>query len=75
MNWSDHMAIAAALEAAHPDVNRLALDRAGLVRLVVALEGFDDAPDAAGGDQLDAIMAAWIGRDADDGEAAFDPHA
>jgi FeS assembly protein IscX len=60
MKWVDTYEIAAALADAHPDADPATLRFTQLREWVMALPGFDDAPDRSGEKILEAIQAAWI---------------
>ena len=60
MRWTDITDIAIELSEAHPDVDPLTLNFVDLRAWVMALPGFDDAPDRCGEKILEAIQAAWI---------------
>jgi FeS assembly protein IscX len=57
--WKDVEELGRDLAAEHPGADPLALDLASLKALVLALPTFGDAPEAAGGEILEAIQAAW----------------
>ncbi|AJP57089.1 Fe-S assembly protein IscX [Pandoraea vervacti] len=60
MKWTDSLEIAIALTEAHPDVDPQYVRFTDLHKWVVALDGFDDAPDRSGEKILEAIQQAWI---------------
>lgn len=60
MRWTDIYAIAMALEDAHPQADNVNLRFTDLMQWVMALEGFDDAPERCNEKVLEAIQAAWI---------------
>lgn len=60
MQWSDVNDIAIELAEAHPDVDPLSVNFVDLRNWVLALEGFEGAPDRSGEKVLEAIQAAWI---------------
>ncbi|AJC17601.1 MULTISPECIES: Fe-S cluster assembly protein IscX [Pandoraea] len=60
MKWTDSLEIAIALTEAHPDVDPQYVRFTDLHKWVVALDGFDDAPDRSGEKILEAIQLAWI---------------
>ncbi|MGI4856927.1 MAG: Fe-S cluster assembly protein IscX [Janthinobacterium lividum] len=60
MKWNDTNDIAISLSEAHPDVNPLQVRFTDLHKWVVALQGFDDAPDRSNEKILEAIQSAWI---------------
>ena len=59
LTWDDPGEIAWALIDAHPDADPLDLNFVDLHRMIVALPGFDDDPDAAGETRLEAVVVAW----------------
>ncbi|WP_444932122.1 Fe-S cluster assembly protein IscX [Microbulbifer sp. SSSA002] len=60
MKWTDIHDIAIELSEAHEDVDPLTVNFVDLRNWVMALPGFDDAPDRCGEKILEAIQAAWI---------------
>lgn len=60
MKWTDTNDIAIALTEAHEDVNPLQVRFTDLHKWVLALDGFDDAPDRSNEKILEAIQTAWI---------------
>ncbi|MGI4981871.1 MAG: Fe-S cluster assembly protein IscX [Janthinobacterium lividum] len=60
MKWHDTNDIAISLSEAHPDVNPLQVRFTDLHKWVVALDGFDDAPERSNEKILEAIQSAWI---------------
>ncbi len=60
MKWTDIQDIAIALTEAHPDIDPQYVRFIDLHQWVMALDGFDDAPDRAGEKVLEAIQMAWI---------------
>ena len=60
MKWTDSLDIAIALIEAHPDVDPLTVRFTDLMAWVMALDGFDDAPERCGEKILEAIQQAWI---------------
>lgn len=60
MKWTDTLDIAIALDEAHPDVDPTHLNFVSLRDMVLALEGFDDAPERTGERILEAIQQAWL---------------
>ena len=60
MKWTDTRDIAIALIDAHPDVDPLKLRFTDLHAWVLALPGFDDAPNRSGEKILEAIQTMWI---------------
>jgi FeS assembly protein IscX len=60
MKWTDTLEIAIALTDAHPDIDPMSIRFTDLHAWVMALPGFDDAPDRSGEKILEAIQQAWI---------------
>jgi FeS assembly protein IscX len=60
MKWTDTQDIALALADAHPDIDPATVRFTDLHRWVMALPGFDDAPERSGERILEAIQMAWI---------------
>ena len=60
MKWNDTNDIAISLSEAHPDVNPQQVRFTDLHKWVVALAGFDDAPERSNEKILEAIQSAWI---------------
>lgn len=60
MKWADVYDIAIELAEAHPQIDPLTLNFVVLRDLVMALEGFDDAPEHCGEKVLEAIQQTWI---------------
>jgi FeS assembly protein IscX len=60
MKWTDSLDIGIALTEAHPDVDPLTVRFTDLMAWVMALDGFDDAPERCGEKILEAIQQAWI---------------
>jgi FeS assembly protein IscX len=60
MKWTDTTDIAMALIDAHPEVDPAAVRFTDLHKWVLALPGFDDAPNRSGEKILEAIQGAWI---------------
>jgi FeS assembly protein IscX len=60
MKWTDSLDIGIALTEAHPDVDPLTVRFTDLMAWVIALDGFDDAPERCGEKILEAIQQAWI---------------
>ncbi len=60
MRWTDVYDIAMALEDAHPEADNVNLRYTDLHAWVLALEGFEGAPDASNEKILEAIQMAWI---------------
>jgi len=60
MKWRDVREIAMALADRHPEVKPLGVRFTDLHTWVVALPGFDDAPDQSNEKVLEAIQMAWL---------------
>lgn len=60
MKWTDTYDIATALVDTHPDVDPKTVRFTDLHRWVMALPGFDDAPDRSNEKILEAIQMTWI---------------
>lgn len=60
MRWTDTLEIVDALIEAHPDVDPKTLRFTDLMAWVIALPGFEDAPERCGERILEAIQMTWI---------------
>lgn len=60
MKWTDINDIAIELADNKTDVDPRYVNFVDLQRWVLALDGFDDAPDRCGEKILEAIQAAWL---------------
>lgn len=60
MKWTDTHEIAIALDEAHPDVDPQYIRFTDLHAWVMALDGFDDAPERSSEKILEAIQMAWL---------------
>jgi FeS assembly protein IscX len=60
MQWTDIYAIAAELEDAHPDADNVNLRFTDLRDWVLAIPGFQGAPNGCNEKILEAIQQAWI---------------
>jgi FeS assembly protein IscX len=60
MKWTDTQRIAEDLFDKYPEIDPKTIRFTDLHRWVMALDGFDDAPDRSGEKILEAIQAAWI---------------
>ena len=60
MKWTDSQKIAEALLDTHPDINPSSVRFTDLMAWVMALNGFNDAPEHCGEKILEAIQLAWI---------------
>jgi FeS assembly protein IscX len=58
--WPSARAIAIALDAAHPDVDPLAVRFTDLHRWVTELAGFSDDPKRSNEQILEAIQMTWV---------------
>ena len=63
--WTDVQDIAIELADTKPEIDPLSVNFVDLRNWVLALPGFDDAPDRCGEKILEAIQAAWIEEAAD----------
>jgi FeS assembly protein IscX len=60
MKWTDTRDIAIALSEEFPDTDPLTIRFTDLHAWVMALDGFDDAPDNSSEKILEAIQMTWI---------------
>ena len=60
MKWTDSQQIAEALFDTHPDIDPSTVRFTDLMAWVMALQGFNDAPEHCGEKILEAIQSAWI---------------
>jgi FeS assembly protein IscX len=60
MNWTDIYDIAIELEERHPDKDNLNLRFTDLRDWILAIDGFEGAPDGCSESILEAIQMAWI---------------
>lgn len=60
MRWTDVLDIAIALEEKHPDADVTYIRFTDLMAKVIALDGFEDAPERCNEKILEAIQAAWL---------------
>lgn len=58
--WTDVQDIAIALSETYPEVDPTYLNFVDLRNKVMALPGFDDAPERCGEKILEAIQMAWL---------------
>jgi len=59
LTWRDPEDLGHELAVLHPEKDPLALSHAEVRRLVAALPGFGDNPEAATEQDLDEVQAAW----------------
>lgn len=60
LKWTDSLAIAAALNLAHPQVDPKYVNFVELRQWILELDEFDDDPRRGGEKALEAIQLAWI---------------
>ena len=60
MTWTDSLNIAESLYDKHPDIDPRTIRFTDLMDWVMALDGFNDAPEKCGERILEAIQLAWI---------------
>ena len=60
MKWTDIYQIAEELEDNYPDEDNINLRFTDLHKWILALDDFDDDPNASNEKILEAIQAAWI---------------
>ena len=60
MKWIDVNDISIELAEAHPGIDPLRINFVDLMRLVMALPGFEDSEKRCGEQVLEAIQQAWI---------------
>lgn len=60
MKWIDSQQIAETLYDMHPEIDPKKIRFTDLMNWVMALDGFDDAPEHCGEKILEAIQLAWI---------------
>ncbi|MDZ4141431.1 MAG: Fe-S cluster assembly protein IscX [Methylotenera sp.] len=60
MKWTDTLTIAETLHDTHPDIDPKTIRFTDLMAWVMALDGFDDAPEHCGEKILEAIQLAWM---------------
>lgn len=60
MKWTDSQRIAEELFDQYPNINPSTIRFTDLMAWVMALEGFNDAPEHCGEKILEAIQLAWI---------------
>ena len=60
LKWTDAQAIAEELYDANPELDPVTLRLSELREMVLALEDFDDDPQASNEPRLEAILQAWL---------------
>ena len=60
MKWTDSLRIAEELADKYPDIDPKTVRFTDLMQWVMALDGFDDAPEHCGEKILEAIQLAWL---------------
>ncbi len=60
MKWTDSQKIAEDLFDKHPEIDPNTIRFTDLMAWVMALDGFNDAPERCGEKILEAIQLAWI---------------
>jgi len=60
MKWTDSLDIAIELAERHPDVDPKNVNFVDLMRMVMALPGFEENESHCGEKKLEAIQMAWI---------------
>lgn len=60
MKWTDSQHIAEELFDKHPEIDPSTIRFTDLMAWVMALDGFNDAPEHCGEKILEAIQLAWI---------------
>ena len=60
MKWTDSQRIAEELFVQYPHINPSTIRFTDLMAWVMALEGFNDAPEHCGEKILEAIQLAWL---------------
>ncbi len=60
IKWTDSLEIAIALTETHPDVDPKTVNFVDLRDWILALDGFDDAPEHCGERILEGAQQAWI---------------
>ena len=64
MKWIDSQQIAETLYDMNPEIDPKKIRFTDLMNWVMALDGFDDAPEHCGEKILEAIQLAWIDEQA-----------
>jgi FeS assembly protein IscX len=60
LKWTDAQTIAEELYDANPELDPVTLRLSELREMVLALEDFDDDPQASNESRLEAILQAWL---------------
>jgi FeS assembly protein IscX len=60
MKWTDTLDIAIELAERHPDTDPATVNFVDLMRMVMALPGFEENESHCGEKKLEAIQMAWI---------------
>jgi FeS assembly protein IscX len=60
MKWTDTLDIAIELAERHPEVDPKSVNFVDLMRMVMALPGFEENESHCGEKKLEAIQMAWI---------------
>jgi FeS assembly protein IscX len=60
MKWTDSQRIAEELFDKHPEIDPATIRFTDLMAWVMALDGFNDAPEHCGEKILEAIQLAWL---------------
>ena len=60
MKWTDTLDIAIELAERHPEVDPKTVNFVDLMRMVMALPGFEENESHCGEKKLEAIQMAWI---------------
>jgi FeS assembly protein IscX len=60
LKWTDAQAIAEELYDGNPELDPVTLRLSELREMVLALEDFDDDPQASNEPRLEAILQAWL---------------
>lgn len=60
MKWTDSLDVAIALAENHPEVDPARVNFVDLMRMVLALPGFEEDASHCGERKLEAIQQAWI---------------
>jgi FeS assembly protein IscX len=60
MKWTDTLDIAIELAERHPEIDPATVNFVDLMRMVMALPGFEENESHCGEKKLEAIQMAWI---------------